>query len=298
MNDSNQEIRTLFMSNNIYQNFVRADIRIGKIEQDGESNVFTVPKEQAEKIIEDSKGNIDFLENALGFPNGHFGKGPIHRVDILYSSKNNLRRATGYEFGVNCFWNTKLNEEDKQKIKFVTKDDGYLIIDNQKYHLSNNSHNIATINFNGLPYEIIDIEQTPHEIIKRIRGRYVTSDGKVHKPDPTGYDCETSGGLNEMVINAVENLGIKVKHFTYWGGHRSGDMIKKGFEKTSNYTATTDCVLEYTDIIRSIDIRTEAGKEKLKNIIDETWKNIIYDREWISNASTEEKKKQGYPTNN
>ena len=294
--DSQKHIRSYFMSNDAYQRYVRSVSSLGRCNKtNGEESLFSISKQDADKITKKCRGNIDYFERKLGIPIGQFDRGPIHRVDINFPYKYNLRYATGYELGANCFWNTYLSEREKAQVKFITEGNQVLVIKNYSYPISYKTGCAATIEINGIVYEIIDSEQTSSRIISKIKGRYVTSSGIIHEPDATGYEGATSGSILEMVTDRINNCGKEVNHFTYFGGHRSSDKIKKSFIIEINLTATNDSVRIYMEKVGSIDISTSEGRTELKKLQKEAWDNIYNDREWISNASPEDKKAQGYP---
>ncbi len=286
--------RSYFLSDDSYQKYTRSEYKLGKIDKITNNEcIFSVSSFDANKIISESKGNIEYIEKALGVTIGKWGNGPIHRVDINDPSKYNLHKASGYEIGVNCFWNTKLSEEEQNLVFFQKQGSDYLNVNGKSYRITYDGNNPATITIDNISYEIIDENKTPKSILKKLNGKYVTNKGLLHAPNPTGYTGETIGGLIEMVTDRVINTGNEVIHITYFGGHRPGDIEKRDFEASYNYSALSNSINYYGDLISNLDT-TEEGLSLFKKYQDDMWKNIRHDQNWISNASPEEKEKQGY----
>lgn len=294
MNSIKTSLRSYFLSDDAYQKYTRSEYKLGKFDKTTNTEcIFSVSSFDANKIISESKGNIEYIEKSLGVPVGNFGNGPIHRVDINDPSKYNLHKANGYEIGANCFWNTKLSEEEQNLVFFQNQGPDYLNINGESYRITYNGNNPATIIIDNILYEIIDEDKTPNSILKKLNGKYVTNKGLLHAPDSTGYTSETIGGIIEMVTDRIINTGNEVTHITYFGGHRPEDIEKRDFEASYNYSALFNSINYYGDIIRDLDI-TEEGLSLFNKYQDDMWKNIRHDQNWISNASPEEKEKQGY----
>jgi hypothetical protein len=65
---------------------------------------FVIPKEQMDCLLEEAKGNVSYIEAALGVPHGHWAGRRLSRIDIPSPENFLLRMPTGNEAGVNKFW--------------------------------------------------------------------------------------------------------------------------------------------------------------------------------------------------
>ena len=70
-----------------------------------DNTLFVMPKKYADKVIQDSNGNINYIEEKLGFPKGYFKYGGgLVRIDIEDLSGLDLRLPSGNETGANSLW--------------------------------------------------------------------------------------------------------------------------------------------------------------------------------------------------
>lgn len=75
--------------------------KYGPAQRDGTS--FVMPKDEADKVINASEGNMSRLENSLGVPPGTFSA-PVVRIDIPTPQNHNVRMPSGNEAGANDQW--------------------------------------------------------------------------------------------------------------------------------------------------------------------------------------------------
>lgn len=159
-----------------------------------------------DKALSDCNGDISKLEASLGFPEGHFGDGPIVRVDIHNPEDHGLRIANGREAGANEFYNTPLDENGNlPNIQYCYDDNGRRCVDSEK--------------------------TDPAELSK-LNGQYWDQDGQYHPPNTEGYPGKTSGGQDEAVINQVPNTPENVSYTKIDGFNRG----ESGNIKTSTLT--------------------------------------------------------------
>ncbi len=155
-----------------------------------------------DKALKDCNGDISKLESSLGFPEGHFGNGPVVRVDINNPEEHGLRIANGKEAGANEFYNTKVDENGNlPNVQYTTTNDGRRAIDTDK--------------------------TDPRELTK-LNGQYIDQNGTYHPPNTAGYDGKTSGGMSEAVINQVPNNAENVSYTKI-----------EGFKRNENNTLNT-----------------------------------------------------------
>ena len=65
---------------------------------------FVIPKEQMDCLLEEAKGNVSYIEAALGVPQGHWAGRRLSRIDIPHPENFHLRMPSGNEQGVNDLW--------------------------------------------------------------------------------------------------------------------------------------------------------------------------------------------------
>ncbi len=192
------------VSDEAYNAYIEGRASLGRPDSEN-GNLFCSPKEEIDRAINNSKGDLSKLESELGLDKGTLGDGPIHRVDIVNPSDHNLREVTGRESGANCFFNTPRDENEKlPDIKFVTETDGKDVWTKR----------------DSEGREIINVDKTKPEELAKLNGRYATTDGSVHEANLEGYKHTTSGGLYEGVINQVPNTPQHVQHLTIDGWKR------------------------------------------------------------------------------
>ena len=70
-----------------------------------DNTLFVMPTKYADKVIKNSNGNINYIEEKLGFPKGYFKYGGgLVRIDIEDLSDLDLRLPSGNETGANPLW--------------------------------------------------------------------------------------------------------------------------------------------------------------------------------------------------
>ena len=85
-----------------YTNYSEANGFVGVPD---DNTLFVMPAKYADKVIQNSNGNINYIEEKLGFPKGYFKYGGgLVRIDIEDLSDLNLRLPSGNEIGANSFW--------------------------------------------------------------------------------------------------------------------------------------------------------------------------------------------------
>lgn len=198
------------VSDDAYKQYVKGSKNLGRTD-DKNGNLFCAPRDEIDKAIQNSGGDIHQLETELGLDEGTFGEGPVHRVDINNPSEHNLREATGNETGANCFFNTPRDENGNlPNVEFCKETDG---------KSTWTAHDSAG-------REIIDADKTNPGELAKLNGRYATNHGDVHEPDTTGYSHTTSGGTYEGVTDQIPNTPENVSHSTIsgWGKGEAGSL--------------------------------------------------------------------------
>ena len=85
-----------------YTNYSEANGFVGVPD---DNTLFVMPTKYADKVIKNSNGNINYIEEKLGFPKGYFKYGGgLVRIDIEDLSDLNLRLPSGNETGANSLW--------------------------------------------------------------------------------------------------------------------------------------------------------------------------------------------------
>ena len=85
-----------------YTNYSEANGFVGVPD---DNTLFVMPKKYADKVIQNSNGNINYIEEKLGFPKGYFKYGGgLVRIDIEDLSGLDLRLPSGNETGANSLW--------------------------------------------------------------------------------------------------------------------------------------------------------------------------------------------------
>ncbi len=277
--------RSYFLDNWSYQKWAKGELLLGRAEGSQEA-LFSISKEDADRFLEESGGSKTKLADALGLKSDAFNDGPVHRVDINFSHNHNLRFATGYEPGTNCFFNTPYSFDNKPDIVFAKQVDGpneIVLASGEVLGVDYRYKNgVGVVFVDGIAYELIDEKRTPPDDLARLNGRYVTTSGFVHEADATGYKGLTSGGIQEAITNRVPNVSLEVCHFTLFGGYSDGEKVSP-FDVKMNYTALCDAVGSYQDLIREIDFRVvdQPFKTFLINEAQAAmWANITNDRVW------------------
>ena len=243
------------VSQQAYNDYMRRQDFVGRpIDgNDPQGSMFVAPKEEIDRVLKEANGDLAKVEKALGLPEGHFGDGPIIRVDIHDIHNQGLRVANGYESGANEYWNTKV---DKQ----------------------GNLPDIAYIrDADGKSTGVIDTTKTNTADLNKLNGQFWDEKGNYHKPIQDGYDGKTSTGINEGVINRVPN---NAENVTY--------SELKGFARgeSSNVTSTRiqDGYSPYNSAKNNIEKQggphpnappSHGGKSDLsdKNTMDKSGKN-------------------------
>jgi len=87
-----------------YTNYSEANGFVGVPD---DNTLFAMPTKYADKVIQNSNGNINYIEEKLGFPKGYFKYGGgLVRIDIEDLSDLDLRLPSGNETGANSLWIT------------------------------------------------------------------------------------------------------------------------------------------------------------------------------------------------
>lgn len=281
-------VRSYFLNHNAYCCWVMYGVLLGR-----EDGVFSLPYLEANKLLEKCDGSITKLVTALGLtPNdvADYTKGPIHRVDILQPEAHNLRVATGYESSANCYFNTRFSDENKPEIFFLNKKSGITVLVLEDEGIV---HNIVEVSYdktgkgsvlhNGVWFEVVDDFNTNPADLTRLNGKYVTTSGKIHLPNPKNYDGRTSGGLSEAVTDPLPNRKDEVLHSTICGGYIDGED-KVPFTVIRNVTAYSNPVGTYQDIIVEIDKTVPDHNTKtqiIRDIVEASFENIAFERKWL-----------------
>ena len=85
-----------------YTNYSEANGFVGVPD---DNTLFVMPTKYADKVIKNSNGNINYIEEKLGFPKGYFKYGGgLVRIDIEDLSDLDLRLPSGNETGANSLW--------------------------------------------------------------------------------------------------------------------------------------------------------------------------------------------------
>lgn len=69
-----------------------------------DGTAFVLPKSEADKILRDSQGDTELIEESLGLPKGFLSDNNLVRVDIPDPEKANIRLPSGNEAGANPQW--------------------------------------------------------------------------------------------------------------------------------------------------------------------------------------------------
>ncbi len=163
---------------------------------DSKGSMYVSTSNDIDKALKDCNGDISKLESSLGLPEGHFGDGPVVRVDINNPEEYGLRIANGKEAGANEYFNTKADENGNlPKIEHTTTSDGRWAVDTNK--------------------------TDPGELAK-LNGQYIDQNGTYHPPNVAGYDGKTSGGMSEAVIDRVPNNAENIS-YTKIDGFKHGE---------------------------------------------------------------------------
>lgn len=191
---------TLLTTESAYNDYMRHRSNIGycSSENDPHGSMFVAPKEDIDKILKESNGDVSKVEKALGFPEGHFGDGSIIRVDIPNPQEHGLRMANGRESGSNEFFNTNVDANGKLPDIQYVKD------------------------VNGNNTRIVDSVSTDPSELAKLKGQYWDEKGNYHAPNLEGYKGTTSQGIPEAVINQVPNRPEDVS-YTRLDGFKRGE---------------------------------------------------------------------------
>lgn len=163
-------------------------------ENNPNGSMFVSTAADIDHALSDCNGDISKLEDYLGLPKGHFGDGPVVRVDINNPEEHGLRIATGTESGANEFYNTPLDENG----------------------------NLPDIKYADSDHKVVDTNKTDPAELAKLNGQYWDQNGQYHAPNPEGYQGKTSGGLDEAVINRIPNTPENVT-YTKIDGFRRGE---------------------------------------------------------------------------
>ena len=255
--DSFKEGGSYIVTQDVYDQFVADKEMLGY----GDNSMFILPKSIMDEVIDESKGDIAYVEEALGFPEGYFDDGAVYRIDINKPMEHELRMATGTEMGANIYWATPL-KADGELPKVLEKKPSEADL---RHYPSEGKRPDKTV---PMVYPV----KTYKNDIKAIHGEYVDEKYKYHAPQIKGYDGRTSGGLPEAVVNQVPNTREYVTQKVYEGWKRGEHSII--------------CQREVDGYYKPIDRSKIYGKSLNDKIIDATAKSR---REMIEKTDRGEK---------
>ena len=93
---------TVIQTESAYTHYSEANGFVGVPD---DNTLFVMPTKYADKVIKNSNGNINYIEEKLGFPKGYFKYGGgLVRIDIEDLSDLDLRLPSGNETGANPLW--------------------------------------------------------------------------------------------------------------------------------------------------------------------------------------------------
>lgn len=184
------DVGSSLVSKSSYEAYMEGKGTIGfaPTANDPQGSMFVAPKEEIDRVLKEANGDIAKVEKTLGLPEGHFGDGPLMRVDIHDIHNQGLRVANGYESGANEYWNTKADSQGNLPNIIHVKD------------------------ADGKSTGIVDTTKTDPSELNKLNGQYWDEKGNYHKPNQEGYDGKTSTGINEGVINRVPNNAENVTY--------------------------------------------------------------------------------------
>ena len=173
-----------------YDNYVKNKDVLGRY---NDGNNYILNSKDMDKLMTESKGDVSYLEEKLGFPKGHFKDGPIYRIDVMNPERNNIRMATGKEIGANEYFNTSFPGG----------------VDPDKVFEKTGSKKIGNKNI-----PIIDVKDEKYR--NNIHSDYIDAKtGQRHRTSLEGYEGKTSGGYREAVVDCMINDNKNVRHRVY-----------------------------------------------------------------------------------
>lgn len=212
---------SILMRESAYEDFYRGRELIGRApdQNDPCGSIYVSTAGDIDKALKECNGDILKLEASLGLPEGALGNGSIVRVDISNPEEHGLRVANGKETGANEFYNTPLDANGNlPNIQYTTTADGRWAV---------------------------DTNQTDPGELAKLNGQYWDQNGQYHAPNPKGYNGQTSGGLDEAVINRVPNTTENVTYTKIEGFKRgegstlSASQINDGYAANAAQNKTT-----------------------------------------------------------
>ncbi len=171
-------------------------------------SMFVSTSANIDRVLSECNGDISKLEESLGFPQGHFGDGPVIRVDINNPEEHGLRIANGREPGANEYYNTPLDENG----------------------------NLPDIKYADADCKIVDTAKTDPAELAKLNGQYWDQNGCYHPPNTEGYQGKTSGGLDEAVVNQISNTPQNISYTRYDGFKRNEKSEISSCKLTDGYS--------------------------------------------------------------
>lgn len=213
MNENNGHLEkfngqcSILMSEESYRRYYRGQEEVGRLPDKNNpfGSNYVSTSDDIDKALRDCNGDVSKLEESLGLPPVQLGEGAVIRVDINKPEEHGLRMATGTEAGANEFYNTPLDENGK----------------------------LPDIKYADADHKIVDTEKTDPAELAKLNGQYWDQNGQYHAPNPEGYRGQTSGGLDEAVINRVPNTPENVSYTKF-------DGFKRGEDSNINSTTLND----------------------------------------------------------
>lgn len=221
---------SLLLPERKYADFMEGRNTIGYLptDNDPQGSMFVSTSKDMDRLLSESNGDIAKIEKSLGLPEGHFGNGPIVRVDVHNPENHGLRMANGREAGANEFFNTPTDSQGNlPHIEYTQDQNGRWCVDTQK---------------------------TNPEDLARLNGQYWDQNGVYHAPKSEGYAGKTSAGFDEAVVNCVPNYPENVS-YTLIDGFKRGEDSKLETSKIENGYAPES----YQNSITSSNIASVNG---------------------------------------
>ena len=196
-----------------YEKWMRGKEQIGygSTNNDPHGSMYVSKSEDIDRALKESGGDISKVEASLGLPEGHFGDGPLVRVDINNPEDHGLRMANGKEAGANPYFNTPVDENGK----------------------------LPDIKYTDDSKRIVDTDKTDPKELAKLNGQYTDQNGVYHEPNTEGYKGKTSGGLDEAVINQVPNTPENVSYTKIDGFKRDESSDLKTSKLEDGYSSNS-----------------------------------------------------------
>lgn len=257
---------SILMTYDSYQKFYQNKDLLGHKE---DNSNYILNSDDMDKILTESKGDIRYIEKALGFTDGYLGKGPLYRVDIKEPQNHNIRMANGYEAGANPLFNTPKHGD---KLPEYTQDWSRI-----RCSPKNKRKEMPTLT--------VDSKDKSW-----LKGEYYDSVTGYHAPDLFGYRGRTSGGYREAVIDLTANVPENVQYIKYdnftKGKSPRKEIITNAFVDEKDYQNKLATFKADYKKDKNIDLSPDAEKA-YRNIYVRTGKMPSYSE--ISTLATNKK---------